>query len=165
MRRLIVAALAALVFAEATGSALAFDPSAMAPSRQPARGSAAVAYFRLPFNATGAHNRMTYGLALTAPTPRSYGISPLSIANTPKLLDLAFDGAVPDSLSVTGRMAWARDPSRLPDGRPLTLIGGLADFTLGVAGTALAVYLGYLLVKEKCPAISTTSGACITLGN
>lgn len=165
MRKVMAAVVAAVVLTETCGPSFAFDPSAIAQGRQPARGAIAAAYVRLPLGVTGAEDRMAYGLAITAPTPGHYGAFPLSMAQTPKLLDLRFSGAVPDSLSVTGRLAWARDSQHLPDGGEFQFVAELANIALGLAGTALAVYGVYMLVKKECPAISTTNGACLSIGN
>ena len=164
MRKFIAAAVAGVVFVVASGSTFAFDPSTGPNWRRPAP-SAVVAYFRLPFHATTADDPVAYGLAITAPMPGSYSTESLSIANTPKLMDLRFNGARPDTLRVTGQFAWARDGSHLPEGQRLSLLGGIGSLALGIAGTALAVYGIYGLVKKKCPAISTTNGACIQAGN
>src|SRR5436309_2982700 len=138
MRALVTGAVAAIVFVTASG-AFAFDPST-GQSWQPSRPAAAVAYFKLTFNAANADDRVAYGLALTAPTLRSYGTTPVSIADTPKLLDLRFNGAVPDTLLLAGQAAWARDASTRPGGERLNLFGGIGGFVLGLATTAAVAY-------------------------
>lgn len=160
MRAFVAAAVAANLLATACGPAFAFDPST---GLRPQRFSdpAAVAYFRLPFGAAKADDKMAYGFAVTAPVPYSYGAAPVPIADAPKLVDLRFNGAVPESLRVTGQVAWTLDPSRMPDGPRLNLLGGLGGLALGLAGTALAVYGVYRLVKKKCPAVSTSNGDCV----
>ena len=160
MRNFISAATAAIVFAVASGSAFAFDPSTGPSWRRPAP-SAVVAYFRLPFHTTTVDNTFAYGLAITAPMPGNYNTEPLSIANTPKLMDLRFSGVRPDTLRITGQFAWAQDGSHVPEGQRLSLLGGIGSLALGVAGTALALYGVYALVKKKCPAVSLVSGVCI----
>ena len=108
---------------------------------------------------------MVYGFAVTAPMLRTSGMAPVLIADTPKLLDLRFNGVVPDTLRVTGQVAWTMDSSQQPDGQRLNLLGGLGDLVLGLAGTAVAVYGIYSLVKKKCPAVSTTTGGCVKTGS
>ena len=103
MRAFVAAAVVASMLDAACGSAFAFDPIT-ASSGQRFSAPAAVAYFRLPFGAAKAEDRVAYGFAVTAPMMRSIGAAPISIADTPKLLDLRFNGAVPDSLRVTGRV-------------------------------------------------------------
>ena len=164
MQRFIAAAIAAVVFVETTGCAFAFDPSSGQSWQRPTR-AAAVAYFRLPFHPTESHDRVAYGLALTAPTLGGYGSVPLPIADAPKLLDLRFNGAVPDSLRVTGQVAWTQNPSQVPEDQRLNLFGGLGGFALGIVGTAAAAYGIYSVLKKKCPAISTTTGGCVKSGS
>src|SRR4051812_15059410 len=108
MRAFVAIVAAANMTIAASGSAFAFDPST-GQSWQRSRPPMAVAYFRLPFQAGAVGDNIAYGLALTAPTPRSYSAAPVSITDTPRLLDLRFNGAVPDSLRVTGQVAWAHD--------------------------------------------------------
>lgn len=164
MRAFVAGAVAASIFNVACGPAFAFDPST-ARYGQRFSPPAVVAYFKLPFDAAAAEDKAAYGFAVTAPMLHGYGATPLSIADTPKLLDLRFDGAAPESLRVTGRVAWTQDPSRLPDGQRLNLLGGVGDLVLGLAGTALAVYGVYKLVKKKCPAVSTSNGECVKPAN
>ena len=164
MRRLVAAAVAGSMLAVSSGSAFGFDPSTGQPWQR-SRPVAAVAYFKLPFHAAKAEDAMVYGLAIAAPTLRSYGAAPLLIADRPKLLDLRFNGALPDTLRITGQVAWAQDPSKRPGEQRLNLFGGLGGWVLGLAGTAAAVYGIYGLIKKNCPAISTTTGACVRDGN
>lgn len=164
MRALVAAAVAASLLASACGPAFAFDPS-QASRGQRFSPPAAVAYFKLPFTTARAEDKAAYGFALTAPMPHGYGAPPVSIADAPKLLDLRFDGAVPESLRVTGQVAWSPDPSKLPDGQQRNLLGGVGNLVLGLAGTALAVYGVYKLVKKKCPAVSTSTGGCVQPAN
>jgi hypothetical protein len=164
MRACVAAVVAASVFVTACGSAFAFDPAAGQPWQR-FSPPAAVAYFKLPFQAARTEDRVVYGLALTAPMPRMSGAASVLIADTPKLMDLRFNGVVPDSLRVTGQVAWARNPSQQPDDRRLNLFGGLGDLVLGLAGTAVVAYGIYALVKKKCPAVKTTTGACVQAGN
>ena len=164
MRTFITGAVAATVFTAACGPTFAFDPS-VGQSWQRSRPPAAVAYFKLPLHAAKADDKVVYGLALTAPMLRSYDASPVLIADTPKLLDLRFNGAVPDTLRVTGQVAWALNPSNQPDAQRLNLLGRLAGLVLGVAGTAAGAYGIYALLKKKCSAISTTTGACVKTGS
>lgn len=159
MRAFVAAAVAASLVTTACGPAFAFDPST-GPRPHRFSDPAAVVYFRLPFGAAKAGEGMAYGFAVTAPVPYSYGAAPLPIADTPKLLDLRFSGAVPDSLRVAGRAAWAPGPA--PEtGNRLNLLGGVGDLVLGLVGTAAAVYGVYQLVKKKCPAVSTSNGECV----
>jgi hypothetical protein len=164
MRALITGAVAATVFATASGSAFAFDPLT-GQGWQPSRPPAVMAYFKLTFNAPKTEDKVAYGIALTAPTLRGYGTSPVSLADTPKLLDLRFKDAVPDTLHLTGQVAWTRDPSQLPGDQRLNLFGGIGGFVLGLATTAAVAYGVYALVKKKCPAISTTTGGCVKTSN
>lgn len=164
MRALVAGAVAASMLNLACGPAFAFDPSVAQGARR-FSPPAVVAYFKLPFTAANAEDKAAYGFAVTAPMLHGYGAAPVSIADTPKLLDLRFDGAVPENLRVAGRTAWTSDPSKLPDGQRLNLFGGLGDIVLGLAGTALAVYGVYKLVKKKCPAVSTTNGECVKPAN
>ena len=122
---------------------------------------AAVAYFRLPFHTVPGADRVAYGLALTAPVLRSSSAPPMLMAETPRLLDLSFRGITPDALRVTGQVAWAPSSSHHSDDRRLNLLGGVGDLVLGLAGTAVAVYGIYSLVKKKCPAVSTSTGGCV----
>ena len=168
MRSFLTAAMAAIVLATTTGSAFAFDP-ATGQSWQRATRPAAVAYFRLPFHGTTVDDKVAYGFALTAPTPRSYTSAPFLIADAPKILDLRFDGATPEALRLNGRLAWSQG-SHGPEGEHLNLLGGLGDLVLGLAGTALALYGIYRFVDKKkdCPAgqtKSTSSGVCVALRN
>lgn len=160
MRAFVAAAVAASVLTASCGSAFAFDPATGQPWQR-FSPPAAVAYFKLPFNATRTEDRVVYGFAITAPMLRYSSMAPALIADTPKLLDLRFNGAVPDTLRVTGQVAWTLDPSKQLDGQRLNLLGGLGDMVLGLAGTAVAVYGIYSLVKKKCPAVSTSTGGCV----
>jgi hypothetical protein len=160
MRALIAAAAAATMFA---GPVLASDPF-NGNGWQRSRPPAAVAYFKFSLQGSKS-DRAAYGLALTAPTPRRYGMTPLLIADTPKLVDLRFNGAVPDTLRLSERVAWSMTPSTSPDGERRQLIGAVADIVLGAALTAAAVYGIYTLVKKECPAISTTTGGCVDTAN
>jgi hypothetical protein len=162
MRAFIAAAVAATMFA---GSAFASDPF-NGNGWQRARPPAAVAYFKFSFQDSKT-DRTSYGFAVTAPTPRRYGTAPLLIADSPKLLDLRFKGAVPDTLRLSEQVAWSMSPSTRSDGRQHDLLGvpGLGGLILGVALTAAAAYGIYTLVKEECPAISTTTGGCVEPAN
>jgi hypothetical protein len=160
MRAFVAAVVAASVAVAACGSAFAFDPATGQPWQR-FSPPAAVAYFRLPFHTEPGADRVAYGLALTAPMLRSSGAAPLLIADTPRLLDLSFHGVVPDALRVTGQVAWATGSSKPSGDRRLNLLGGVGDLVLGLAGTAVAVYGIYSLVKKKCPAVSTSTGGCV----
>lgn len=164
MRAFVAAAVAASVAVTACGSAFAFDP-AMGQPWQRFSPPAAVAYFKLPFHAVPGAERVAYGLAVTAPMLRSSGTAPMLIADTPRLLDLSFHGIAPEALRVTGQVAWAGGSSQRPDGQRLNLLGGVGDLVLGLAGTAVAVYGIYSLVKKKCPAVSTSTGGCVKAAN
>lgn len=160
MRALIAAAVAVTLFA---GSALASDPF-NGNGWQRSRPPAAVAYFTLSLQGSKTE-RAVYGFAVTGPTPRHYGLSPLLIAETPKLLDLRFKRAVPESLRLSGQVAWSMTPSEGPTDGRRQIIGSVANLFLGAALTAAAVYGVYTLVKEECPAISTTTGGCVDTTN
>jgi len=165
MRTVVTAAVAASLFATSTASAFAFDPS-MPQGWQASRPPAAVAYFKLPFHPVTASDSVAYGLAITAPTLRSYGPAPLAIADTPKLLDLRFNGAVPDTLRVSGQLAWSQDPSQLPGGQHLNLLGSALGLALGLASTAAGIWGIYTLVDKKkgCASgqvKSPATGACV----
>ncbi len=160
MRAFIAAAVAATMFA---GSALASDPF-NGNGWQRSRPPAAVAYFSFSLQGSKS-DRAAYGLAVTAPTPRRYGLTPLLIADTPKLVDLRFNGAVPHTLRLSEQVAWSMTPSTSPSGERRQIIGTVADMLLGAALTAAAVYGIYTLVKKECPAISTTTGGCVDTAN
>lgn len=160
MRAFIAAAVAATMV---TGPALASDPFG-GNGWQRSRPPAAVAYFKFSFQGSKTE-RAAYGLAVTAPTPRRYGTVPVLIADTPKLLDLRFRGAIPDTLRLSERVAWSITPSTGPGGDRRQLIGTVADIVLGAALTAAAIYGIYSLAKKECPAISTTTGGCVEPAN
>ena len=165
MRAFTAAAIAAAIFADSIVPAFAFDPST-SPGWQAARAPAAVAYFKLPFHPAETADAVAYGIALTAPTLRGYGAMPLSIADTPKLVDLRFNGAAPDTLRFSGQLAWAQDTRQMPDGQHFNLIGSALGLALGLAGTAASIWGIYSLVEKKkgCPAgqvKSASTGACV----
>ena len=122
MRAFLAAAVAATMFA---GSALASDPF-NGNGWQRSRPPAAVAYFSFSLQGSKS-DRAAYGLAVTAPTPRRYGLTPLLIADTPKLVDLRFNGAVPHTLRLSEQVAWSMTPSTSPSGERRQIIGTVAD--------------------------------------
>lgn len=160
MRTFVAAAVAATMFA---GSAVAADPF-NGQGWQRSRPPAAIAYFKLPLQASKS-DKISYGLALTAPTPRRYGNTPLLMGEAPKLLDLRFNGAVPNSLRLGEQPVWSITPAGVIDGEQRHLVGGLLNWGLGLALTAAAVYGVYTLLKKECPAISTTTGGCVEPAN
>ncbi len=160
MRAFKAGVVAATVLAVGSSSAFGFDPIGQGGQRS--RPPAAVVYFKLTLDAATADDRLAYGLALTAPTLARSGTGYVPMADSPKLLDLRFNGAAPDTLRVFGTKAWARDPSQAPGDPRVGLFGGLAGFVLGLATTAAVGYGVYTLVKKKCPAISTITGGCVT---
>jgi len=160
MRTFVAAAVAATMFA---GSAVASDPF-NSQGWQRSRPPAAIAYFKLPLQASKS-DKVSYGLALTAPTPRRYGSTPLLMGEAPKLLDLRFNGAVPNSLRLGEQPVWSMTPAGGVDGEQRHLVGGLLNWGLGLALTAAAVYGVYTLLKKECPAISTTTGGCVEPAN
>ena len=160
MRAFVAAAVAATMFA---GSAFASDPF-NGNGWQRSRPPAAVAYFKLPLQASKS-DTVSYGLALTAPTPRRYRASPLLMGDTPKLLDLRFNGAIPNTLRLGEQPVWSMTSSGGMEGERRHLVGGLLNWGLGLALTAAAVYGVHTLLKKECPAISTTTGGCVDPAN
>lgn len=160
MRTFVAAAVAATMFA---GSAVASDPF-NGQGWQRSRPPAAIAYFKLPLQASKS-DKVSYGFALTAPTPRRYGNTPLLMGEAPKLLDLRFNGALPNSLRLGEQPVWSMTPAGGVDGEQRHLVGGLLNWGLGLALTAAAVYGVYTLLKKECPAISTTTGGCVEPAN
>ena len=160
MRTFVAAAVAATMIA---GSAVASDPF-NGQGWQRSRPPAAIAYFKLPLQASKS-DKVSYGLALTAPTPRRYGSTPLLMGEAPKLLDLRFNGALPNSLRLGEQPVWSMTPAGGVDGEQRHLVGGLLNWGLGLALTAAAVYGVYTLLKKECPAISTTTGGCVEPAN
>lgn len=156
MRTFVAAAVAATMFA---GSAVASDPF-NGQGWQRSRPPAAIAYFKLPLQASKS-DMASYGLALTAPTPRRYGNTPQLMGDAPKLLDLRFNGAIPNTLRLGEQPVWSMTPAGGVDGERRHLVGGLLNWGLGLALTAAAVYGVYTLLKKECPAISTTTGGCV----
>lgn len=162
MRALIAATVATTLFA---GSALASDPF-NGNGWQRSRPPAAVAYFKLQLQPSTS-DRAIYGLAITAPTPRRYSRAPLLLADAPKLADLRFDGARPASLRFSNQLAWSINVEDYANEERHNLLGipGVGGALFSLALTAGALYGGYSLLKDKCPAISTTTGACIENAN
>lgn len=160
MRAFVAAAVAATMF---VGSAFASDPF-NGQGWQRSRPPAAIAYFKLPLQASRSA-AVSYGLALTAPTPRRYGNVPLLMGEAPKLLDLRFNGAIPNTLRLGEQPVWSMTPAGGVDGERRHLVGGLLNWGLGLALTAAAVYGVYTLLKKECPAISTTTGGCVEPAN
>lgn len=160
MRAFVAAAVAATMLA---GSAFASDPF-NGNGWQRSRPPAAVAYFKLPLQASKS-DKVSYGLALTAPTPRRYGNTPMLLGETPKLLDLRFNGALPNTLRLGEQPVWSMTPAGGVDGEQRHLVGSLLNLGLGLVLTAAAVYGVYTLVKKECPAISTTTGGCVEPAN
>lgn len=162
MRTIVAAAVVASVFTSSAFAADPFNDNGWQRSRPPA----AVAYFKMNFHAKAA-DKVAYGLAVTAPTPRRYGAAPLSIADMPKLADLRFNGAVPQTLRLSNQLAWSIDPSAYANEGQHNLLGvpGVGGALFGLALTAGAVYGIYTVVKKNCPAISTTSGGCVQPAN
>jgi hypothetical protein len=160
MKTPIAAALSLMLFA---GSASAFDPF-NGQGWQRSRPPAAVAYFKMPLQQAGGGAKASYGLAITAPAPRTYGAAPMSLADAPKLADLRFSGAKPETLFLSGQVAWSLDPAAR-ERHNLLGIPGFGGTLFGLALTAGAAYGVYTVVKENCPAISTTTGGCVKATN
>ena len=160
MRAFVAAAVAATMFAGSAFASDAFNGQGWQRSRPPA----AIAYFKLPLQASKS-DRVSYGLALTAPTPRRYGNVPLLMGDAPKLLDLRFNGAIPNTLRLGEQPVWSMTPAGGVDGQRRHLVGGLLNWGLGLALTAATVYGVYTLVKKECPAISTATGGCVEPAN
>ena len=162
--RTIVAA--AVVVGLSSGSALSSDPF-NGHGWQRSRPPAAVAYFKMPFHASKEDGKVAYGLAVTAPTPRRYSSAPVLIGDTPKLLDLRFEGALPHTLNLSEQVVWSLRGATQYGGEQRHLLGvpGLGGLVLGAALTAGAVYGLYTVVKKECPAISTTTGGCVKNAN
>jgi hypothetical protein len=112
MRAFVAAAVAGTMFA---GSAFASDPF-NGQGWQRSRPPAAIAYFKLPLQASKS-DKVSYGLALTAPTPRRYGNVPLLMGEAPKLLDLRFNGAIPNTLRLGEQPVWSMTPAGGVDGQ------------------------------------------------
>lgn len=57
-------------------------------------------YFKLSFHDQYSAEKMSYGLALTFPTPRYYGSAPRQLSSMPRIFDLRFEGMVPATFHV-----------------------------------------------------------------
>jgi hypothetical protein len=158
MRAAVAAVVAATLF---TGSALASDPF-NGNGWQRSRPPAAVAYFKYQLQPSAA-DRAAYGLAITAPTPRRYSAAPLLLADAPKLADLRFNGVRPQTLRFSNQLAWSMNAEDYANEERHNLLGipGVGGMIFGLALAAGAIYGGYTLLKKECPAINTTTGACI----
>lgn len=160
MRVFISGALAASVLGAASAPAFAMDPF-NGQGWQKSRPPAAIAYFKMPFHAGKDGRALTYGLALTGPTPRMQGPLSLPLTHAPRLLDLRFNGFAPDSLRLSEQLAWSQDPSAVDAGEGHHLVGGALGWAINLALTGAAIYGIYTLLKKECPAISTTTGGCV----
>jgi hypothetical protein len=163
MRTLVIAAIVAV---SVPGVGRASDPF-NDHSWQKSRPPAVIAYFKMPLHAHAPTDKAAYGLALTAPVPRRYAGSPLLLADMPKIADLRFNGTMPESLRFSGQLAWSADPREGLAGERANLLGlpGLGGLVLGVALVGGAAYGLYTVVKKECPAISTSTGACVQPAN
>lgn len=157
-------AVAATVFVTSVGPAFASDPF-NGQGWQRSRPPAAVVYFKMPFHAGKDDEKVSYGLAVTAPAPRSYAASPTLIADMPKLLDLRFKGAAPETLLMSEQVAWSMNRGAMPEGQRHNLVGGPIGWLMNLALTGAAIYGVYTLLNKKCPAISTTTGGCVSTAN
>jgi hypothetical protein len=143
---------------------LAMDPS-LGQSWRQATGPSAIAYFSLPLGHTKLSSKPAYGIALTAPTLRSYGTAPRMIAGIPRLLDLRFDGTAPSSQRVSGQLAWMRTSATRPDTprRHMSASMDAAGWALSIIGTGLLTWGVYELVGngKECPSPFTViNGIC-----
>ncbi|MGE4061781.1 MAG: hypothetical protein AB7E79_00285 [Rhodospirillaceae bacterium] len=162
MRTIVAVVAAASLLAS---SAFAMDPF-NGQGWQKSRPPAAVAYLKFQFHAGKKDERASYGLAVTAPTPRVYASSPILLSDTPKLLDLRFKDGLPHRLLLSEQTAWSMTPDQEPSGsRHNLFFDGPVGWVFSLALTGAAIYGIYTLVKKECPAISTSTGGCVEPAN
>lgn len=144
MRKLTVAALAAVLTTQFAAPALAadvFNRTTMLGWRHHT-GPAVVAYLRAPIGPSGYKAKARTGIALTGPRAYGAGAGPLFSAG-PTMLDVALvprgvGGRWSAQVNIGNAVAWTNDEKSIEPGRRNLMESGISWVVVGAATVALA---------------------------